>query len=571
MTPSEKKPSIEIDRDIAVPMRDGTVLIANLFRPTSDGRHPVIVTCTPYGKDVHVREAFPAVWGTVEQRYPEILEASSGAHMIWECPDPEAWVARGYAMLQIDARGYGKSAGYMQPNSPQEAEDGFDAIEWAVAQDWCNGSAGVLGLGYITCTNWRIAAKRPKGLKAAVFCQGTHDFYRDRVRNDGVYSNGFNTLWWDRHGLPNQNGNHGTPFTDMYTGTVANGAIALSPKELKANRVDYLQDLLAHPLLDDWFRKRIADLSQIEIPSLVIANWGGLGLQLRGTITGWTGLASEQKWLKVESGSYFFTFFTPERVAYLAKFFDFHLKDIENDWSDEPRVEVAIRSVDDKVSEVIKGTDWPLPHIRWERRYFDLGARTLVAHTRDAVTTAEYVPGEAEIVLATETFAEDMILAGPLSAKLWLSCETEDTDLFITFRVIAPDGQDVSFFAATDPCAAPTQGWLRASQRKLDWQRSSECQPLHSHDERRPLVPGEIYEVEVSIWPTSLQITAGYRIALVIGGADFVWPPQTGKQAATVRMVHDDPNDRPPSTFRGKVTLHSGGQWPAYLALPVIP
>lgn len=272
----------------------------------------------------------------------------------------------------------------------------------------------------------------------------------------------------------------------------------------------------------------------------------------------------------MESGSYFFTFFTPERVCYLARFFDFHLKGIENDWLDEPRVEVAVRSVDDKVSKVIEGTDWPLANVRWERHYVDLGTRALAAHASEAVVAVEYVPGDGEIVLMTDTLAEDMILAGPLSARLWLSCETEDTDIFLTFRVIAPDGKDISFFAATDPCAAPTQGWLRASQRKLDPRRSSEYQPVHSHDERHPLTPGEAYDVEVSIWPTSVQIPAGHRIALVIGGTDFAWSPEAGKQDATVRMVHDDTQDRPPSIFRGKVTLHAGGQFPSYLALPTI-
>jgi hypothetical protein len=67
-----------------------------------------------------------------------------------------------------------------------------------------------------------------------------------------------------------------------------------------------------------------------------------------------------------------------------------------------------------------------------------------------------------------------------------------------------------------------------------------------------------------------LQIPAGYRIALVIGGTDFSWPAEAG-QAAPVRMVHDDPRDRPPLIFGGKVTLQAGEQWPSYLALPAIP
>ena len=561
---------MRITRDIAVPMRDGTVLLANLYRPDDGRPYPVIVTSTPYGKDVHVSDAMPPVWGTVKERYPEILEASSCKHMIWECPDPEPWVANGYAMLQVDVRGTGKSAGYMNPNSPGEADDGYDAIEWAVAQDWCDGSAGVLGLGYITCTNWRVAALRPAGLKAAVFCQGTHDFYRDRVRNDGIYSSGFNKIWLNLHGLPNQHGNPDSPFPDMYTGEAATGPDRFTPEELAANRIDYLEELISHPLLDDWFKARIANLAEIEIPSLVIANWGGLGLQLRGTVNGWTGLGSSDKWLKIESGSYFFTFFTPERVAFLKRFFDRHLKGIENDWAAEPRVEVTIRSTDDGVAKVLTSTNWPLPGLEWQRLHFDLDAQALNGAV-PAATTASYTPGQGEVTLVSQPLAESVTLAGPLAAKLYLSCETEDTDLFLTLRIIDPDGRDVSFFAATDPCAAPTQGWLRASQRKLDPVRSSEYVPVHAHDERQPLVPGEVHEVDVAIWPTGVEIPAGHRLALVIGGADFTWPPEAGKQAATVRMTHDHPRDRPPAVFEGKVTLHSGPEYPAYIALPRAP
>ena len=558
-----------ISRDIAVPMRDGSILRANLFRPDDGRRYPVIVSSTPYGKDVHVRDSFPPVWGTVEARYPEILEASSGAHMIWECPDPEIWVGNGYAMLQVDVRGTGKSAGYMQPNSPAEADDGYDAIEWAVAQDWCDGSAGMLGLGYITCTNWRIAALKPAGLKAAVFCQGTHDFYRDRIRNDGIYSSGFNSIWWKVQGLANQHGNPDSPFPDMYTGGVATGPERLSPAELAANRIDYLEELLAHPLLDDWFKARIANLAKIDVPALVIANWGGLGLQLRGTVTGWTGLGSRHKWLKIESGSYFFTFFTPERVAFLKKFFDCHLKGIENGWTSVPRVEVTIRSTDDGVAGLVKSTDWPLPELQWRRLYFDLQSRALVETPPTAATTAGYTPGSNEVTLSTEPLPETVTLAGPLAAKLWLSCETEDTDLFLTVRIIAPDGKDVSFFAAVDPHSAPAQGWLRASQRKLDPKRSSEYLLCHAHDERQPLRAGEIYEVDVSIWPTGIEIPAGHRLALVIGGADFTWPPESGKRPSV--FVHNEPRDRPAAVYEGKVTLHSGVKHPAYIALPCMP
>jgi predicted acyl esterase len=116
---------------------------------------------------------------------------------------------------------------------------------------------------------------------------------------------------------------------------------------------DYLGDVLAHPLSDSFYQDRTPDLSKIEYPALVIANWGGLGLHLRGTIRGYMGIASREKWLKIQSGSYFH------------RFFDRYLKGIDNDWENEPPVEVEIRSPGDTVKRVARSTAWPLPEAQW--------------------------------------------------------------------------------------------------------------------------------------------------------------------------------------------------------------
>lgn len=559
-----------VERDILVPMRDGHNLVANLYRPKGNRKVPVLVTSTPYGKDVHVQNAFPQVWNIVQERYSQILEASSGKHMIWECIDPEVWVVRGYAVLQIDSRGFGKSAGYMDPNSPQEAIDGVDAIDWVCAQPWCTGDAGCIGLGYITCTNWRIAAMKPEGLKAAIFCQGTAEFYRDRVRNDGLYNNGFNEIWYREHALPNQHGNHDTDRRDMYAGVIANGSTRLFSDVLTKNRSDYLNDLISHPLRDAWITDREAVVEQIGIPSLVIANWGGLGLQLRGTVTGWERLASEQKWLKVEAGNYFFTFFMPDRVAYLARFFDHFIKGADNGWEEERRVQVAVRTLDDGISHELNSDTWPLSEAHWTNFYFGLEDNTLSSVRVSDLKSSSYVPGESELCLYSAPFEGDTTIAGPVCAKLWISCETEDTDLFLTLRVLSPDNKDASFSAATDPCAAPSQGWLRASQRELAVDRTKPMQPVHAHTTRQPLIPGNLTEVDVSIWPTGLMIPKGHRLALVIGGSDFTWPADSGKLPQTVQMVHTHANDRPAAIYTGRVTVHTGPDHAAHLSLPVI-
>src|SRR5262252_6920994 len=155
------------------------------------------------------------------------------------------------------------------------------------------------------------------GRDAAAACaailpwQGTYDFYRDRTRQDGIYASGFLKRWWNRSVLRNQHGNPDTDCPDIYTGERVTGPATLSQAQLAANRTDYLGGVLAHPLNDSYYRERTPDLSKIEYPALVIANWGGLGLHLRGTIRGYMGIASREKWLKIQSGSYFHTFLQP--------------------------------------------------------------------------------------------------------------------------------------------------------------------------------------------------------------------------------------------------------------------
>src|SRR5262249_44144419 len=165
---------------------------------------------------------------------------------------------------------------------------------------------------------------------------------------------------------------------------------SLSQAELAANRADYLGDVLAHPLNDSFYRERTPDLSKIEYPALVIANWGGLGLHLRGTIRGYMGIVSREKWLKVQSGSYFHTFLQPQNVAMQKRFFDRYLKGIDNGWENEPPVEVEIRAPGDTVKRVVRSTAWPLPETQWTRFFLDAANKTLGPDQPHNMASATY-------------------------------------------------------------------------------------------------------------------------------------------------------------------------------------
>ena len=116
------------DKDVAIPMRDGALLRANVFRPGEGGRFPVLMTLGPYGKDVHLSQFMPEAWEALQRRHPEILKASSCKYLVFETPDPEMWTREGYVVMNVDSRGSGKSAGkldvHLTPLTPFPASQG---------------------------------------------------------------------------------------------------------------------------------------------------------------------------------------------------------------------------------------------------------------------------------------------------------------------------------------------------------------------------------------------------------------------------------------------------------------
>ena len=380
--------TMRLDKDVKIPMRVGDTLSANIFRPNEPGRYPVLVTLGPYGKDVHIKQFMPAAWERIEKHHPAILSASSCKHLVFETPDPEVWVPHGYVVMKVNSRGAGKSPGFLDVNSPSEARDLYDTIEWAAKQAWSNGKIGLLGISYYAAGQWMVAALRPPHLAAILPWQGAYDFYRDRTRQDGIFAAGFTHSWWPRSVLRNQHGNPDSPFIDIVTGQRSTGPDSYSPQQLAANRTDYIADLLAHPLLDEWYRARTPDLSKIDVPALVVANWGGLGLHLRGTIGGYLGIASKEKWLKIQSGSYFITFLKPVNVALQRRFFDHYLKSIDNGWEREPKVTVEIRSHEDGVAGLVEGSGWPLAETKYVYWHLDARAKALGLNLRRPIISS---------------------------------------------------------------------------------------------------------------------------------------------------------------------------------------
>jgi predicted acyl esterase len=181
------------------------------------------------------------------------------------------------------------------------------------------------------------------------------------------------------------------------------------------------------------------------------------------------------------------------------------------------------------------------------------------------------------VTFLTPPIEADIEITGPSAAKLFVSSETGDADLFLVLRVFSPDMREIVFQGAVDPHAPIGQGWLRASHRKLDPELSLEYRPYHSHDEEQSLRPGQVYELDVEIWPTCIVVPRGYRIGLSVRGKDYFYPG--GGRLSNMKneftgcgpFMHDDPRDRPANIFGGNVTLHGGPGRTGYVVLPMIP
>ena len=557
-----------LDKDVEIRLRDGGIVRADVYRPQAAGKYPALMTYGPYGKDSHISQFMGEGWDKLKSAYPGIVRDSSGKHMVYERPDPEVWVPHGYALVAVDCRGAGRSPGMLDVNSPQEFADFKDAIEWAGAQDWCNGKVGLLGISYYAAGQWMVASYRPKYLAAILPWAGTCDFYRDRTRHGGIFVNGFVGRWWQRSVLNNQHGKPDSTLTDFVNGARSTGPASLSPEELAKNRKDYIENVRAHPLLDDWYRARSADLSKIEVPALVVSNWSALGLHLRGTIQGFLDIASKDKWLKVQTGPYFATFFAPESVAMQRRFFDKYLKGADNGWEKEPRVDFLVRSADDKVLRRVTGAAWPLPGTEFVKLHLDAASKTLSRQAPAAAGQVSY-DAQGDGVRFEMSLAADMAIAGPCKAKLQLACSKPDMDMFATVLAYDPSGREISFATNFDPTPV-SQGWLRIAQRKLDPRRTTEWQPVHTHDTYQPLKPGEAVEAEIEVWPTSVHLPKGTRLVLLLAGKDWTGDVKPGSSSSGF-FTHADPVDRPPEKYSGTHTLHTGGGRECYLQLPVIP
>ncbi|WP_234707770.1 CocE/NonD family hydrolase [Mycolicibacterium elephantis] len=574
---------MRIDWDVPIEMDDGIVLRADVFRPIDDDPAPVLLTYGPYGKGMRFSDHHPEQWQQLIEKRPEVLSGSTNKYQAWETPDPERWVPHGYACVRVDSRGSGRSPGFLDPQSIREFRDAALCIEWAGKQPWSNGRVGMLGISYYAGLSWRVAALEPQPSHLAAICawEGNADLYRDAFRHGGILTT-WAQNWWKFRILTVQHGLGERGAKNPNNGEFVSGPDTLTDAELRANRVEWAPERQSERFTaGDWWRFGHTRWENVRIPILSAGNWGGAALHLRGNTEAMMRAATEEKWLEIHGQEHWTEFYSDYGLDLQRRFFDRFLKGERSRWHDEPRVILNIRHPGERY--VLRGeSDWPIPDTQWVRMYLDAGTQRLVdAPPRSAAEWSFDARGDG-IRFWSDPLAGEREITGPIAVRLHISSTTTDADLFVVVHVFDPSGEEVTFQGAMDPYSSVGKGWLRASHRKLDPVLTREYRPYHTHDEPQPLVPGEVYELDVEVWPTSIVIPAGHRIGLSVLGRDYlhlVADPAVsyesfGEQArrfGSGAMLHDDPRDRPSETFHGTTTVHSGPRWQSFLLLPVIP
>ena len=573
---SEIRDGMQIDWDAPINMADGVVLRADVFRPAGNGQHPVIMSYGPYAKGLDFRTGYKSQWTRLVNAVPDALEGSSNKYQNWELVDPEQWVPDGYVVVRVDSRGAGRSPGVIDCWSAREAQDFYECIEWAGTQPWSSGKVGVNGISYYAMNQWQVGALQPPHLAALCIWEGASDYYRELSRHGGILSDFLDT-WYNRQVVSVQHGVGDRGARSVVTGEAIAGPETLTDEQLRQNRADLSGEAERRPMIDDYYRARMPDFSKIKAPLLSAGNWGGQGLHPRGNFEGYTRAGSAQKWLEVHGDTHFTHFYSSYGSGLQKKFFAHFLKGENSGWDEQPRVSLNVRRPGEKF-ELRAENEWPLARTQWTRYYLQPSGHGLGTQQPDAATNLAYKTTGDGLTFMTPPLTHDLEITGPVAAKLCLSSDTTDADVFVALRVFDPAGKEVVFIGSNDPRTPVGLGWLRASQRKLDPKESKPYRPWHAHDEAQPLTPGVAVDLDVEIWPTSIVVPPGYRIGFTVRSRDYEYDgTDAGVAHAPYPMkgvgpfTHTNPADRPAAIFGGTNILHFAPGSMPYVLLPVIP
>ena len=540
-----------VTEDVVVPMRDGTILRADVFRPAGDGRFPVLVYRTPYDKR-----------GAAEA-YDTHLEA----------------VARGYAVVLQDVRGRYASDGLFEPYR-NEGRDGFDTIEWAAAQPWSNGIVGTFGLSYPGAVQWLAALEQPPHLEAmvpAMTYSSPGNFF---------YMNGVFDLSWlpwlyvniapdarQRRDLPGIRSRAEAAETWPRVADEYRGWLPLAELPYLRDVAPYYYEWLEHPPEDSWWdwAEVRGRYDRVDAAVLNLSGWHDDAYGPEGAVTNFNGLVAGRRsepdkrahlllgpWqhgvgatMSRQTGD--LDFGPQAAIDYddeLLDFFDHYLKGADNRYGRDEPVRYFVMGE----NRWFEAAQWPPADARLETLFFSGGehpglvterseeaaaSSTFVADPGDPVTDPVDAAGphdyralaERDDLLTFDSapFTEPTRVAGTLEAVVFASCDCRDFDLWARVYDVYPDGRAVNLMT-------PGQDMIRASYREPG-------------AGRQLLQPGRIYELRLPKLLTANLFSPGHRLRVQVSATfvpHFSRNLQTGEsevnasasRPATIRVHH---------------------------------
>ncbi|RKS77027.1 hypothetical protein BZB76_2396 [Actinomadura pelletieri DSM 43383] len=567
--------SITVDRMVPVPMRDGTVLRADVYRPAGQ-RCPALIFRTPYDR------TGLGMYGTFAMR-----AASAG-----------------YAVVFQDTRGRGASGGKFTPFF-HEREDGYDTIDWVAGQSWCDGGVGMFGGSYDGVTQWQAAMSGHPALKAIAPNVTAADYHHGWVYRGGAFQLGFSLGW--TLSLAAHNAARDPNFASIRGGiTDALDDLPGSALRLPLDDHPYLErvasyyrDWLDHPAYDEYWER--IDVSRA-FPDMDVAafNMGGwYDTFLVGTLANFTGLR-EQGRDPVRSRQRLLVGPWPHEGLFSGnpvgewnfggrstgpaidadglqlRWFDTWLRDADTGMADEPPVLLYTMGA----AEWRVADSWPLPGTEFQDWYLHSRGRANTldgdgvlrrdkpdgqqpdtflynplnpvptlggalccnsVHSRAGVFDQRPIEAREDVLVYTsEPLTEPLEVTGPVSVVLHASTSAPDTDWTAKLVDVEPCGYARNL----------TDGIIRASYRD-------------STREPRPVTPGDVVEYRIDLGATSNVFLPGHRIRLEVSSSNFPHfdrNPNTGEPAGR--------SDRVVSALQ---TVHHDGPYLSRVELPVVP
>lgn len=558
---------LNVSKDVAVAMRDGVVLRADLILPTREARFPTLVYRTPYGKQ----------------------------HVLDDSTTCQKAVARGYAVVIQDVRGRYASDGEFLPYQ-NEGRDGYDTIEWAAAQAWSDGNVGTFGLSYPGAVQWLAAVENPPHLKAMVPAM-TFSTPRNFFYSGGVFDGSWlDWIWFNiapdlrrRKGLPGPQNRKEIIGSWKFEHERMQSFLPLSELPNLKQVAPFYYEWLAHPPADawwDWAELR-NKYERIHAAVLNFSGWYDEAYGPDGATTNLNGLLAARRGEKeprtrtvigpwthggereAKSGERDFGASAPiDYDELILRWMDRYVRGIENGAERDSRVGIFVmganqwRNEDAWPLQRAQGTSYYLKASASSPRVGTLESAKPAGNAKDAEFTSDpahplsdpytaygahdyraFAGREDVLVFDTAALGADTEITGPIRAEIYVSADVRDFDLWVRVLDVAPDGTAFNLMSPG-----------------LDVQRASYRNGSVTPD---LLEPGKIYQLTLDRMLTSNLFRAGHRIRVQISGAffpHFSRNLQTGESEITSAR-----------TQLGHVRVYGDAEHASRVIFPVVP